>query len=74
MQNKKEVPQVCFHRSLVPLELQPGKLFSSDEVDGDRIDWSANIINAHRLRVTKYLCTQCREVIDIPLNYTNGGA
>jgi len=74
MQNKKEPTQTCPHRNLVPLELQPGKLFSSEEVDGDRIDWSANIINAHRLRVTKYLCTQCREFVEIPLSYVSGGA
>ena len=73
----------CTHPNLVPLEQVAGKNCRKDPLhnsDGirtpfkDRIEYvtwkDINIINAHYLKVTKYWCPTCNEIIEPP-SYTS---
>ena len=54
----------CNHPTLLPLEYQAGKRTWQD--GNWYIDWTANIINAHLIRVSKYWCPDCDSIIQPP--------
>jgi hypothetical protein len=56
----------CIHLNKAPYEFRSGKIFLDDEY-GDKIDWRSNMINAHIIRVTKYICLDCLTIISVPL-------
>lgn len=58
----------CDHPNLVPYELRAGKVSYKEttNVNTPIIDLESNIIGAHLLRVVKYYCPKCEEIITIP--------
>lgn len=56
----------CMHKNLVIFEQVAGKRAYHKTPFREYIDWHSNIINAHVLRVTKYMCVNCREIILAP--------
>ena len=56
---------VCPHKNLVIFEQKAGKIVLDNQLN-KHIDWSSNVINAHYLRVTKYLCVDCMKIIPAP--------
>lgn len=57
----------CFHvGTLIPLEFICAKR-GFDQEFGYKYDWGSNVINAHLIRISKYYCSNCQEVIKIPL-------
>ncbi len=67
----------CNHPGLVPHTIIAGKeVYKEKYKTFDRelkkiIDWSSNIINAHYLRVVKYYCPNCNQLIDAPKEDTD---
>lgn len=55
----------CSHRNLLAYEYEMGCRKYGDKAE-PYMDWSSNVINAHRIRVRKFLCLDCREIITIP--------
>ncbi len=55
----------CKHQNLVIFEQKAGKIVLGKDLS-HIIDWSSNVINAHYLRVTKYYCPDCKEIIPAP--------
>lgn len=53
----------CSHQ-WVPIEFLAGKRVY--QADSMYIDWTANIINAHILRVTKLYCAKCDSQREVP--------
>lgn len=48
----------------IPVEYEAGcRRYHNDMMS---MDWSVNIINAHRLRVTKLFCPQCTRFLVVP--------
>ena len=54
----------CQHPNLVPFMQVAGKRVWQG--DSCYIDWTSNIINAHFLKVTKYYCPDCGQLINSP--------
>lgn len=67
LEEEKQLKE-CPHQNLVPLEINVAKQ-SYDGEYGNKLDWGANIINAHIIRVTKFYCPNCRKVIQIPTTF-----
>ena len=58
----------CRHKYLVPLEIRAGKrCFNAENQAYDYMDWTSTLVSAHRLRVTKFYCPDCGEIISVPL-------
>ncbi len=62
-------PAFCPHTNLVPHTVIAGK--QTWDKNQSFIDWSSNIINAHYLRVVKYYCPGCNQLIDAPKEATD---
>jgi hypothetical protein len=57
----------CTHKNLIIYEQIYGKTTYNDNCTNTYIDWSSNAINAHVIRVSKYLCLDCKTIIAAPI-------
>ncbi len=55
----------CLCTKLVIFEQRAGKRVMNDKLDY-YTDWTSNVINAHLIRVTKYMCVECKKIIKAP--------
>lgn len=60
------VKKPCRHTNLIIYEQIIGKRTFTQKPFSEVIDWKSNIINGHILRVSKYMCVNCNEIIPAP--------
>lgn len=56
----------CAHNNLIPCQFEFGKKSYSDELrEHEYIDWSSQLLSAHKVRVTHMYCPSCGKIIKI---------
>ena len=65
--SKIKVIDTCKHKNLIIYEQIYGKTTYNKDCTNTYTDWSSNAINAHTIRVSKYMCLDCRVIINAPI-------